>query len=86
MKTFRTTRFIADRVIIQEDDCWLSNGCQHEEISKHNALDMMRQLPIEVVKETDLLSKTSITTYTPIKAKVTTGVYKVDYYERGQVL
>ena len=39
-------------------------------------------LPIEVVKETDLSSKTSTTTFTPIKAKITTGVYKVDYYER----
>lgn len=82
MKTFRTTRFIADRVIIQENDCWLSNGCQHEEIGKHNALDMMRQLPIEVVKETDLFDKTSITTFNPIKAKVKGATYKVDYERR----
>lgn len=82
MKKIRVTRFIADRVVIQENNCWLSNGCQHEEIGKHNALDMMKQLPIEVCKETDLFSKTSMTTFTPIKAKITTGVYKVDYYGR----
>lgn len=82
MKKFRITRFIADRVIIQEDECWLSNGCQHEEIGKHNALDMMRQLPIEVCIETDLFDKTRFTTFTPIKAKVECATYKVDYHER----
>lgn len=82
MKTFRITRFIADRVIIQENDCWLSNGCQQEKIGKHDVLGMMKMLPIEVVKETDLSSKTSTTTFTTIKVKITTGVYKVDYYER----
>lgn len=79
MKTFRITKFIADRVIILDDECYLSNGCQHEKIGKHNALDMMRQLPIEVVKETDLFDKTSITTFNPIKAKVKGATYKVDY-------
>ena len=82
MKTFRINRFIADRVIILDDECYLSNGCQHEEIGKHNALDMMRQLPIEVCIETDLFDKTKLITFTPIKAKVESATYKVDYHGR----
>lgn len=82
MKTFRITRFIADRVIILDDECYLSNGCQFVDIEKHNALDMMRQLPIEVCIKSDLFDKTKFITFNPIKAKVEGATYKVDYYER----
>lgn len=82
MKTFKITRFIADRVIILDDECYLSNGCQFVDIEKHNALEMMRQLPIEVCTETNLFNKTKFITFNPINAKVESATYKVDYYER----
>ena len=82
MKTFKITRFIADRVIILDDECYLSNGCQFVDIEKHNVFDMMRQLPIEVCIKSDLFDKTKFITFNPINAKVEGATYKVDYYER----
>lgn len=79
MKTFRTTRFIADRVIILDDECYLSNGCQFVDIEKHNVFDMMRKLPIEVCIKSDLVDKTKFITFNPINAKVEGATYKVDY-------
>lgn len=77
MKTIKTTKWEADRIIVTDGIALLSNGVMSHPIECEDVVTLMKALPVTITTEEHITGSWSKTTITPTWAKVEKLIIKV---------